>query len=67
MDFLWCFSSLPTTHSPFKHLFHLPVHTHTHIHTLMAEAAKQGAHEKRFGVQYLAQGYYHLVCTLRSC
>ena len=35
---------------------------HTHIHTLMSEAAMQGptTYQEQFVVQYLAQGYFEM-------
>ena len=37
LAFFWYTSDLPTTQSTLQHLPHSPIHTH--IHTLMAEAA----------------------------
>ena len=38
---------------------HSPIHTH--IHSLMAVAAMQGAaHQEQFVVQYLAQGHFNM-------
>lgn len=42
MDLLTkCFSSLPTTQNALQHLLQSP--SHSHIHTMMAYAAMQGA------------------------
>ena len=33
---------------------------HTYIHTLMAVAEMQSAHQEQFWVQYLAQGHFDM-------
>ena len=45
-----------TDHSKLYNTYPIHPFTHTHIHTLMAEAAMQGANctPVQFGVQYLA-------------